>query len=60
MTAQKALQQIDLTGSGTRDSLTVDLQDGQQVTLNRELMIPRSSAPFFMTVDRNYSRGKIT
>ena len=36
MTIQEALKQSNLTGTGTRDSLTLDLQDGQRVTLTRE------------------------
>jgi hypothetical protein len=36
MTPQEALKQSNLTGTGTRDSLTLDLQDGQRVTLTRE------------------------
>ena len=36
MTVQEALKQSNLTGTGTRDSLTLDLQDGQRATLTRE------------------------
>lgn len=36
MTPQEALKQSNLTGTGTRDSLTLDLQDGQRATLTRE------------------------
>lgn len=36
MTPQRAIRQLDLTGSGTLDSLTVDLDTGQQITLTRE------------------------
>lgn len=36
MTIQEALKQSNLTGTGTRDSLTLDLQDGQRATLTRE------------------------
>ena len=35
MTTQEAMQQLDLTGTGTKDSLTVDLDTGQQITLTR-------------------------
>ena len=36
MTPQEALKQSNLTGTGTRDSLTLDLQDGQRATLTRD------------------------
>lgn len=36
MTPQEALKLSNLTGTGTRDSLTLDLQNGQRVTLSRE------------------------
>lgn len=36
MTPQEALKQSNLTGTGTRDSLTLELQDGQRATLTRE------------------------
>jgi hypothetical protein len=36
LTIQEALKQSNLTGTGTRDSLTLDLQDGQRATLTRE------------------------
>ena len=35
MTPKTALKKLGLTGTGTRDSLTINLEDGQQVTLNR-------------------------
>lgn len=36
MTTQEAMQQLDLSGTGTLDSLTVDLDTGQQITLTRD------------------------
>lgn len=36
MTPQEALKQSNLTGTGTLDSLTVDLDTGQQITLTRD------------------------
>jgi len=36
MTTTKALQDIGLTGSGTKDSLTVLLDTGEQITLTRD------------------------
>jgi len=36
MTTQEAMQQLHLTGKGTLNFLTVDLKDGQQITLTRE------------------------
>jgi len=36
LTTQEAMQQLDLTGTGTKDSLTVDLDTGQQITLTRD------------------------
>lgn len=36
MTTTKALQVCDLTGSGTKDSLTVTLDRGQALTLTRD------------------------
>lgn len=35
MTPKTALKKLGLTGTGTRDSLTINLEAGQTVTLNR-------------------------
>jgi hypothetical protein len=50
MNAEDALTELGLTGSGTTDSLTVDLDTGEQVTITRQQAADFPDAPLRSTV----------
>jgi hypothetical protein len=50
MTIDEALAELGLTGSGTTDSLTVDLATGSQVTITKQDVAAFPDAPLRSTV----------